>query len=78
MRVHLLSEKKMQGMVFLSGRMGFELVQKAAMAEIPVLISVGAPSSLAIDLGKKMHMTLIGFSKKDKFNIYSGFERIEA
>ena len=65
-------------LLFLSGRMGFELVQKAAMAGICVIISVGAPSSLAIQLGMKMNMTLIGFTKKDKFNVYCGNERLSS
>jgi FdhD protein len=65
-------------LLFLSGRMGFELVQKAAMAGICVIISVGAPSSLAIQLGMKMKMTLIGFTKKDKFNVYCGSERLSS
>ncbi len=62
--------------LFLSGRMGFELVQKAAMAGYPILISVGAPSSLAIQLGMKMKMTLIGFTRNNKFNVYCGEERL--
>jgi len=59
-----------------SGRLNFELVQKALMSNIGVLIGVGAPTSLAIDLANKFNMTLIGFVKKDSFNIYSNKERI--
>jgi FdhD protein len=62
--------------LFLSGRLGFELAQKAAMARCSIVVSVGAPSSLAIQLGVEMKMTLIGFMKKDKFNVYCGAERI--
>jgi len=59
-----------------SGRLNFDLVQKALMANIGVLIGVGAPTSLAIDLANKFDMTLVGFVKKDSFNIYSNNERI--
>ena len=59
-----------------SGRLNFDLVQKALMANIGVLIGVGAPTSLAIDLANKFDMTLVGFVKEDSFNIYSNSERI--
>ena len=59
-----------------SGRLNFDLVQKALMANIGVLIGVGAPTSLAIDLAIKFDMTLVGFVKEDSFNIYSNKERI--
>ena len=59
-----------------SGRLNFDLVQKALMANIGVLIGVGAPTSLAVDLAKKFNMTLIGFVKDKSFNIYSNNERI--
>ena len=59
-----------------SGRLNFDLVQKALMANIGVLIGVGAPTSLAIDLANKFDMTLVGFVKEDSFNIYSNKERI--
>jgi len=59
-----------------SGRLSFELVQKALMSNIAVLAGVGAPTSLAIDLAKRFDMTLLGFVKKDGFNIYSNKERI--
>ena len=59
-----------------SGRLNFELVQKALMSNIGVLIGVGAPTSLAIDLADKFDMTLVGFVKQDSFNIYSNKERI--
>ncbi|MDA9650903.1 formate dehydrogenase accessory sulfurtransferase FdhD [Candidatus Pelagibacter sp.] len=59
-----------------SGRLNFDLVQKALMANIGVLIGVGAPTSLAIDLANKFDMTLVGFVKEDSFNIYSNNDRI--
>ena len=59
-----------------SGRLNFDLVQKAFMANIGVLIGVGAPTSLAIDLANRFDMTLVGFVKEDSFNIYSNNERI--
>ena len=59
-----------------SGRLSFELVQKSLMANIAILIGVGAPTSLAIDLAKRSDMTLIGFVKSDSFNIYCGENRI--
>jgi len=59
-----------------SGRLNFDLVQKALMSNIGVIIGVGAPTSLAIDLANKFDMTLVGFVKEDSFNIYSNKERI--
>jgi len=59
-----------------SGRLSFELVQKTLMANIGLLMGVGAPTSLAIDLAKRFDMTLIGFVKSESFNIYCGEKRI--
>jgi FdhD protein len=59
-----------------SGRLSFELVQKSLMANIGLLMGVGAPTSLAIDLANKSDMTLIGFVKSNSFNIYCGENRI--
>ena len=59
-----------------SGRLSFELVQKAAVAGVPILVGVGAPSSLAIDLAADRGMTLAGFARGGKVNIYTGAERV--
>jgi len=59
-----------------SGRLNFELVQKVLMTNIGIMIGVGAPTSLAIDLAEKFNMTLVGFVKKDSFNIYSHKQKI--
>jgi len=60
-----------------SGRLNFELVQKALINNIGLMIGVGAPTSLAIDLANRFDMTLVGFVKQDSFNIYSNSQRVE-
>ncbi|WP_440930742.1 formate dehydrogenase accessory sulfurtransferase FdhD [Candidatus Pelagibacter sp.] len=60
-----------------SGRLNFELVQKALINNIGLMIGVGAPTSLAIDLANRFDMTLVGFVKQDSFNIYTNSQRVE-
>jgi FdhD protein len=62
--------------LLVSGRASFELMQKAVVARMPLLAAVGAPSSLAIDLAKEFHMTLIGFLRGPNFNIYAAAQRV--
>lgn len=65
-----------QQAVLVSGRIGFELVQKSWMAGVPMLIALGAPSSLAVDLAREAGITLVGFLKADRFTLYTYPERI--
>jgi FdhD protein len=74
----LLGQAKLptiEKIVLVSGRASFELVQKCAMAGFPVMVAIGAPSSLAVKLAKEVGISLIGFLRGQSFNIYSGEEK---
>lgn len=62
--------------LFVSGRLSFEIVQKALLAGIPLIAAVSAPSSMAVDLGVDNGLTLVGFVRGDRFNIYAGGFRV--
>ena len=62
--------------ILMSSRASFELIQKVIMANIPIIATIGAPSSLAIETAQRFDITLLGFVKEDRFNVYSGAERV--
>jgi FdhD protein len=64
--------------VLVSGRSSFELAQKCVTAGVPILCSVSAPSSLAVDVAAEFGMTLVGFLRDERFNVYAGAERISS
>lgn len=65
-----------QRMVMVSGRTSFEIIQKCLMAKIPIICAVSAPSSLAVSLAQAFNLTLIGFLRGQRFNVYSGLSRL--
>ena len=62
--------------LLVSGRVSFEIVQKAAVAGIPIVAAISAPSDLAVDAARRLSMTLIGFLRGDGFNVYTGEDRV--
>jgi FdhD protein len=65
-----------EAILCVSGRLGFEIVQKAAAAGVPVLVAVSAPSTLAVDLAERFRITLCGFTRGGRFNLYSHGDRL--
>ena len=65
-----------QSIAVLSGRVSVEMMQKVTAAQIPVVIAVGAPTQLAVQMAQRFNITLIGFCKKHTFNLYSGAQRL--
>ncbi len=63
--------------LMVSGRVGYEIVQKCVVASVPVLAAVGAPSSLSVRIAQRHGLTLAGFVRRGRFNIYAGRERVE-
>lgn len=66
-----------QSILFLSGRVSYEMIQKAIRMQVPIVVAVGAPSSLAIEMAYRHGITLLGFSKNERFNIYTFPERLK-
>jgi len=63
-------------LVLVSGRSSYEILQKCLVARVPIVCAVSAPSSLAVELAERFGVTLVGFLRGDRFNVYSGIERI--
>ena len=75
---HRLGESNAACILTVTSRASFELVQKAAVAGVPVFVAVGAPTSLAVELSHRANMALVGFARGASFNVYAGAERIVA
>ena len=74
----LMGARRLNGFILMvSGRVSFEIVQKAAVAGIPIVCAVSAPSDLAIDTAERLGVTLVGFLRGDGFNVYSHDGRID-
>lgn len=76
---HALKNKQLplnDKIILWSGRASFELMQKAAIAGAPIVAAIGAPSNLAVEIAKQFNLTLIGFLKQDRMNVYHGSERL--
>ncbi len=67
-----------ENIVMVSGRSSFEILQKCLTAGVPMVCAISAPSSLAVDVAREFNMTLVGFLRGNRFNVYSGYERIRA
>jgi FdhD protein len=67
----------MDHILMVSGRSSFEILQKSLAARAPVVCAISAPSSLAVDVAKQFGMTLVGFLRGGRFNVYAGSERIK-
>ena len=63
-------------LVQVSGRSSFEILQKCLTAGVPIVCAISAPSSLAVDVAREFGMTLVGFMRGERFNVYAGFDRI--
>lgn len=66
-----------EGILLVSGRVSFEIVQKAAVAGVPVLCAVSAPSSLAVEAADELGLTVVGFIREHGFNVYTHPHRID-
>ena len=73
---HLVDRVVPADVLAVSGRVSYEIVQKAAVAGIPILCAVSAPSSLAVDAAHRTGQTVVGFLRGARFNVYAGPERV--